>query len=441
MQSMTRSLLDKNVGSTVLFTPPPPVRFGLKLSFLIALIAALAFAGCKDPTGSDPDLSGTITISPSEGVTTGTLLTAAYNGTETVTYQWNKGETAISGATGATYTPGEAGSYTVTVSAAGYRSKTSAAVIVTVPTVDKTALQTALAAANAAKDGTAPSLYWVKAADLTAFETAITAAQTVYDNAGAAQAAIDSAKTTLEGATTAFTGQKKDVGTTNPITALTAIQTAYSAGSGSLGTTANPIEVTIIVSGTITDTSGAGSNAWLEISGADAYPPIVLQGAAGGGTLNAASSGKGVLRIENSNKVTLGANLTLTGGTATSNSGGGVNVANGTFTMSGGTISGNTAQLGGGVNVANGIFTMSGGTVSGNTADGGGGVSVDSGTFTKTGGTIYGNVGAPNGNEATNGNNWGHAVYVDGSPAKYRDTTAGTGVNLDSKGTPTEWGK
>jgi len=85
--------------------------------------------------GSGPTLktlNGGITISPSAGVTTGTELTATYSGTETVTlaWQWRKGGAVISGATGTTYTPATAGSYTVTVSAAGYNSKTSAAVAV-----------------------------------------------------------------------------------------------------------------------------------------------------------------------------------------------------------------------------------------------------------------------------------------------------------------------
>ena len=59
--------------------------------------------------------------------------------------------------------------------------------------------------------------------------------------------------------------------------------------------------------------------------------------------------------------------------------GGGVYVKeNGSFTMTGGTIEGNTAMgVGGGVYVNGGTFIMNGGTISGNSAHYGGGVSID----------------------------------------------------------------
>ena len=99
----------------------------------IAAVIALAFIACETPIDSpkNKNLSGTISINPSPTVTTGTELTAVYSGTESVSYQWNKGGTAINGEKSTTYTPIEAGSYTVTVSAAGYNSKTSTPVSVT----------------------------------------------------------------------------------------------------------------------------------------------------------------------------------------------------------------------------------------------------------------------------------------------------------------------
>ncbi|MCL1932109.1 MAG: leucine-rich repeat protein [Treponema sp.] len=87
------------------------------------------------PANGDPALSGTINISPNTGVTINTELTATYSGTETVSYQWYKDGTKITGATSGTFTPTEAGSYTVTVSAAGYQSKTGAVVDVTDPSL------------------------------------------------------------------------------------------------------------------------------------------------------------------------------------------------------------------------------------------------------------------------------------------------------------------
>jgi hypothetical protein len=84
---------------------------------------------------------------------------------------------------------------------------------------------------------------------------------------------------------------------------------------------------------------------------------------------------------------------------------------------------------------SDGTFTMSGGEVSGNTANSGGGVYVmgSSGTFTKSGGTIYGaDASDALKNTATSDYNYGHAVYVDGSPVKRRNTTADASVNLDS---------
>ncbi|QQO09974.1 right-handed parallel beta-helix repeat-containing protein [Breznakiella homolactica] len=96
-----------------------------------------------------------------------------------------------------------------------------------------------------------------------------------------------------------------------------------------------------------------------------------------------------------------GAALELKSGTISGNMGGGVDVSwNGNFTMSGGTISGNTANNGGGATLGGGVyintygnFTMSGGTISDNTADHGGGVTLNNAAIlTMNGGTISGNT-------------------------------------------------
>jgi len=106
---------------------------------VFGIIAALAiigfsFAACGGDDGGsggggNKDLTGTITISPSTSVTTNTELTATYSGTETVSYQWKNDSTNV-GTNSNKFTPTEAGSYTVTVSAEGYKSKTSNAVTV-----------------------------------------------------------------------------------------------------------------------------------------------------------------------------------------------------------------------------------------------------------------------------------------------------------------------
>jgi hypothetical protein len=114
-----------------------------------------------------------------------------------------------------------------------------------------------------------------------------------------------------------------------------------------------------------------------------------------GGTIsgNSATDGGGGVYISGT------VNFTMSGGFISDNTGGegGGVVVYGTFNMSGGTISGNSATgSGGGVYVFRGGFTMSGGTISGNsTTDSGGGMYVFRGGFTMSGGTIKSNQ-APN---------------------------------------------
>ena len=111
--------------------------------------------------------------------------------------------------------------------------------------------------------------------------------------------------------------------------------------------------------------------------------------------------------------ITEGSELILLSGAITGNNnnkddgwwcGGGVNVGEqGTFTMSGGTISGNYGSGGGGGVGVQGTFIMSGGTISGNSGPwGGGGVAVFDGVgagFTMTGGVISGNSAKDSGSQ------------------------------------------
>jgi hypothetical protein len=122
--------------------------------------------------------------------------------------------------------------------------------------------------------------------------------------------------------------------------------------------------------------------------------------------------------------------------------GGGVGVHNGTFTMTGGTISDNIAaapfaSYGGGVG-SNGIFTMTGGTISGNSAAGpfasrscGGGV-YSGRTFTMSGGTISGNIAS----SVSSVSSYGGGVYgtltMSGGTINGNSAVQGGGVYVDS---------
>jgi hypothetical protein len=124
--------------------------------------------------------------------------------------------------------------------------------------------------------------------------------------------------------------------------------------------------------------------------------------------------------------------------------GGGVYVDSGTFTMSGGVISGNTVgansispnatsgyYYGGGVYVDGGTFTMTGGEIKENISIGGGGVYVKNGSFIMDGGKISGNRERGNGGGGVSINNLLQATFImnggeiSGNTAVYR----GGGVN------------
>ena len=114
---------------------------------------------------------------------------------------------------------------------------------------------------------------------------------------------------------------------------------------------------------------------------------------------------------------TMSDSAVISGNTAT-RSGGGVFVSgSGNFIMEGGTIGGtggeshNSAENGGGVYIHNGAFTMSDGSISGNTAtDNGGGVYVGDGTFTMSGGAVIrGNIAS---SSSGSGSGSGGGVFV-----------------------------
>jgi len=217
---------------------------------------------------------------------------------------------------------------------------------------------------------------------------------------------------------------------------------ALSAGSGNPSTGGGVDGYgTIIMSGGEISSNRVSSAYFSSGGGVAAYETFIMDGGEiSGNTISAGGSetiGGGVFVADD-------ADFTMSGGKITGNTapgkgvGGGVGLS-GTFTMDGGEISGNSANSGGGVYSLGISFTMTGGVISRNTASySGGGVELSDGIFTKTGGTITGySDDTVNGNVAKNTsgvvqNNRGHAVYVDFSVVKRRETTAGPGDNLNS---------
>ncbi|MBQ3335606.1 MAG: carbohydrate-binding domain-containing protein [Eubacteriaceae bacterium] len=124
---------------------------------------------------------------------------------------------------------------------------------------------------------------------------------------------------------------------------------------------------------------------------------------------------------------------TITGGNTSGNGGGVYVTSNGTFTMNGGAITGNTSTnsnyqgSGGGVylNDTNTQFTMNGGSIEGNSSTGdGGGVSVSDGSiFTMEGGTIQNN-------ESINGG----GVSVVGTNSKFFMQQEGATISSNTAG-------
>jgi uncharacterized repeat protein (TIGR02543 family) len=113
-----------------------------------------------------------------------------------------------------------------------------------------------------------------------------------------------------------------------------------------------------------------------------------------GGVLSGNTADRGCVRIEGTGV------FTMDGGTISDNINvviGGVGIwgAGAIFTINAGIIRDNTSQYyGGGVGLwgAGAIFTMNGGTISGNHAPNGGGVFINGSVFTMNGGEIYGNT-------------------------------------------------
>jgi hypothetical protein len=409
---------------------------------IIALVVVMGFSivncdnGSGNGGGGNSNLSGEIIIYPSGAVTTGTELIAIYSGDETVSYQWKKGGIGVG--TNSTYTPTEAGNYTVTVSANGYNSKTSAPVIVSgasLPALTGTVIITGnaqvgetlmanttalsgdsgtisyqwkrgtnVAGANSTTNiGTNSNTYTVQAADAGSTITVTVTYSGSSDSVTSAGIQIPAVPASI------------DITVRNAAEWNAALDTIKNDGSG---TTASPKAYTITVNGNVMVTGSTGNsfgsayyiavtingNGKLYLLGQGSLltigtnQTVYIDGA--GLTLQGLKIGQNDSSLSNNTAVVSisGGTLELRNGTISDNSSGsGVNVSSGSFTMSGGTISGNTSPRGGGVCISGGSFTMSGGAISGNTSiDGngsgyGGGVYTGGGSFIMSGGTISNN--------------------------------------------------
>jgi len=194
---------------------------------------------------------------------------------------------------------------------------------------------------------------------------------------------------------------------------------------------------TFTMSGGEVSGNSATNGGGVYVTGNTSYPTggtfIMTGGAIGGGTVsgNTATNGGGVY--------VTGGRFTMEGGAVSSNilianntKGGGVYVTNGTFNMTGGVIggigTGNRAYDGGGVYVtgASSTFTISGGTVSGNNGIYGGGVNYSgtgASTFTMSGGVVSGNNGTYGGGMYVNVN-----ITMSGGTVSGNKASIGGGV-------------
>lgn len=138
-------------------------------------------------------------------------------------------------------------------------------------------------------------------------------------------------------------------------------------------------------------------------------------------SISASSANCGAVYVKNGGKFAMNGGK-ITGCTFKNQYSGAVALADGTMTMTDGTISGNTASE---YNAAGGVLvngtsslTMSGGTIADNTAKRGGGVCVrENGTFTMSGGTISGNSTAVDSDTIQLPNAGGGGVFVEDNAA------------------------
>lgn len=187
-----------------------------------------------------------------------------------------------------------------------------------------------------------------------------------------------------------------------------------------------------IANGSFAEVNGAmtlngGTITRMSLSGSD-MGAITVDGGSftmGNGELSSISASSsancGAVYVKNGGKFAMNGGK-ITGCTFKNQYSGAVALADGNMTMTGGTISGNTASA---YNAAGGVLVngtsslaMSGGTIADNTAKRGGGVCVrENGTFTMSGGTISGNSTAVDSDTIQQPNAGGGGVFVEDNAA------------------------
>ena len=154
---------------------------------------------------------------------------------------------------------------------------------------------------------------------------------------------------------------------------------------------------------------------------------------------NTAKSGAGVYVTGANSDLILRGSAKISNNTASDTNngafGGGVYFEGGIFTMSGGTISANTANNGAGVYVESGEFALSDGTIGGaeedaNAATDGGGVYLSDGEFAISGGEISYNTATGDG-AGVHAWNSGTFTMTNGSISNNKATGDGGGIYLD----------
>jgi hypothetical protein len=225
---------------------------------------------------------------------------------------------------------------------------------------------------------------------------------------------------------------------TNTLAAKLAAALTYSSGSYTISLDGTETDLAAFAPQTLNVTDSKNITITLrgnghEVQLGSTYGSLFTVGAASGSSLTLvlqdislrgrSDNTNSLVRVNGRGILEMKAGSRVTGNRSTTTYGGGVYVyTDGTFTMSGGEVSGNTsssfAGIGGGVYVdTGGTFTMSGGAVSGNTVIGatnsyGGGVYVGTGgTFTMSGGEVSGNTASSSSLSSVSSD--GGGVYVD----------------------------